>query len=117
MNDYKVKFDAGDAVTQISSVLVTDGSYLQEPQRPTRNDAIFKGWFHDEALKYPWNFESDIVIEDVTLHAKWDLKDLFAANKQSSIQKATQDDEKYIYAGGILADLAESINFIHKNKQ
>lgn len=50
---------------------VVGGTTITEPETPTSDTHIFIGWYHDAACLTPWDFGSDTVNEDITLHAKW----------------------------------------------
>lgn len=70
---YTVTFDSneGSAVEAITDV--ADGSTILEPADPTRTGYNFLGWFKDELLTTAWDFDADVVTEDITLYAKWEL--------------------------------------------
>lgn len=70
---YTVTFDSneGSAVEAITDV--ADGSTILEPADPTRTGYNFLGWFKDELLTTAWDFDTDVVTEDITLYAKWEL--------------------------------------------
>jgi nitrogen fixation protein len=56
-----------------NSFEVVEGFTIEEPVNPSKLASIFIGWFVDEELSIPWNFDTDIVISDVTLYAKWEV--------------------------------------------
>lgn len=68
---YTVTFDSkgGSAVDPIENV--EHGSRIDKPSIPAREGYIFAGWYKDGEFKEAWNFETDAVIEDITLYAKW----------------------------------------------
>ena len=41
------------------------------PVNPTKAGYVFGGWYKDEALTEPWNFNVDVVTEYTWLYAKW----------------------------------------------
>lgn len=47
------------------------GTYISEPNAPTRDGSTFLGWCIDEDLEVPFDFETDTVTSDITLYAKW----------------------------------------------
>ena len=51
--------------------IVKDGCHLNLPQDPVRDGYDFAGWFKEEECLNEWNFDEDIVEEDITLYAKW----------------------------------------------
>jgi Listeria/Bacterioides repeat len=86
VNSYTVTFDSkgGDAVP---SAAVTYGNTVAKPSDPAKDDAtpnvtaagdasahdfILKGWYTDEALTTPFDFDTPITA-DITLYAKWGL--------------------------------------------
>ncbi len=46
------------------------GGVIAPPTNPTKEGCTFAGWYTDEALSQPWNFNS-LVIPGLTLYAKW----------------------------------------------
>lgn len=70
LNSYTVSFDSrgGSAVESITAYY---NSTIIAPQDPVREGYIFTGWFKDEDLADPWDFENDRVTEDITLYAGW----------------------------------------------
>ena len=68
---YTVTFDSkgGSAVDPIENV--EHGSRIDKPSIPAREGYIFAGWYKDGEFKEAWVFETDAVIEDITLYAKW----------------------------------------------
>ena len=48
-----------------------EGKAAAPKENPTKPGYGFGGWFSDEAYDYRWNFDTDTVSEDITLHAKW----------------------------------------------
>jgi len=66
---FLITFDADDGKA-VSNVYVTDGSSLDEPTVPTRDGYNFEGWYSDQALTVPYDFETK-VRKSFTLYAKW----------------------------------------------
>ena len=48
-----------------------EGTKLQRPQDPVRENYDFLGWYKDSATTQLWNFGSDLVSSDMTLFARW----------------------------------------------
>jgi len=63
------KSNGGSVVADIEAVV--HGTKISAPIAPTRSGYVFDGWYKDSGLSTPWNFDNDIVINDVTLYAKW----------------------------------------------
>jgi uncharacterized repeat protein (TIGR02543 family) len=50
------------------------GELLEEPELPTREGFVFDGWYLDPGGTVPWNTNTDVVTESMTLYAKWKEK-------------------------------------------
>ena len=57
--------------SEVVSQTVGKGAKVTAPGNPTKEGFTFGGWFTDEALTAPYNFES-AVTDNLTLYAKWD---------------------------------------------
>jgi uncharacterized repeat protein (TIGR02543 family) len=57
----------------VSSAQVIQGQTFSAPTAPTRTGFTFAGWFREASYTTPWNFASDTVTQNVTLHARWDV--------------------------------------------
>ncbi len=66
-----VTFDSqgGSAVTSLEDIF--SGSTISAPTAPNKSGYTFGGWYTESACTTLWNFGTDIIIEDVTLYAKW----------------------------------------------
>lgn len=70
---FTVEFDSNGG-TDVASQKLVDQRYATEPEEPTREGYVFDGWYISEAYVTQWNFETDPVEENMTLHAKWIAK-------------------------------------------
>lgn len=66
----KVSF-VTDCDMQIPDQKVWKSSAVQRPVEPKRPGRIFAGWYCDEERIRRWDFEEDMVVENMTLYAKW----------------------------------------------
>ena len=66
----KITFETYDG-TPLNPIYHIIGTTLDRPEPPTLDNYAFIGWFKDSALTDPWNFETDIVTEDMTLYASY----------------------------------------------
>ncbi len=68
---YTVSFDTeeGSAVESLTDLFYD--STIEKPAKPTKDGYYLKGWYADAGFANKWDFESDTVIEDITLYAKW----------------------------------------------
>lgn len=71
-NGYTVTFDSngGSDVAMMTDVMY--GDLIPEPEIPTREGYVFRGWYSDESLNYPWDFETMQVPQSLTLYAAWE---------------------------------------------
>lgn len=63
-------YNNGEANGSLTSVEDGGKYYFDKPANPTKPYSTFVGWFTDEALTKPYNFNSE-VSASVTLYAKW----------------------------------------------
>ena len=65
------------AGTDLASTFVVNGKTLTKPNAdPVQEGFVFFGWYADEALTTPYDFDTTIVTSDVTIYAKWVAEDL-----------------------------------------
>lgn len=68
--DFKVTFDS-QLGSDVNSYLALRDGLVEKPTSPTRKGHTFAGWYKEETYQNEWNFDSDKVISDITLYAKW----------------------------------------------
>ncbi len=62
--------------SSVAPVQVVDGGKVEEPTAPTKTATVaetytFAGWYKDEGLQTPFDFNTDTITEATTLYAKW----------------------------------------------
>lgn len=67
-----VSFDSNGG-SQVAQVTADYNNKLTRPADPTWAGHTFLGWYKDPALTQPWDFDNDVVTEDITLYAGWSL--------------------------------------------
>ena len=67
---YTVTFETNGGNT-VQPVTVGGGTAIKEPAEPTRAYYAFAGWYSDEALTTPFDFENTPITAHTTLYAKW----------------------------------------------
>ncbi|MCL2153243.1 MAG: GH92 family glycosyl hydrolase [Oscillospiraceae bacterium] len=67
---YTVRFNSNGA-GDVSSQIVRDGGKAEKPADLTRLGYVFGGWYKESALTNEWDFDTDVVTDDITLYAKW----------------------------------------------
>ncbi len=65
---HTVSFDTNGA-GNVSNQLVSDGLTLVKPQTIAKEHYTFDGWYTNDGKK--WNFDTDLVTEELKLFAKW----------------------------------------------
>ena len=70
-NTYKVSFNTngGNEIDDITNIRYEDR--IAAPSEPTKENYIFLEWYKEVELINPWDFDTDKVIDDTTLYAKW----------------------------------------------
>lgn len=69
-NGYTVSFDSRGGSDVVSQAKMY-GELVDMPEPPTREGYLFTGWYADENCLYPWDMESYIVNDSITLYAGW----------------------------------------------
>ena len=67
---FRVSFSLNGG-TAIESQVIAENGLVVAPENPTKESAIFAGWFKDQACTIPWNFAEDKVTADTVIFAKW----------------------------------------------
>ena len=100
---YTVTFDTNGGSPVTSSTAEKD-QMISAPAAPTKNKATFKGWYKDSNCTQEWAFNSDTIVDDTTLYAKWnnaptvsdDFKSTFADTQVSgnAMEQASDPDSE-----------------------
>ena len=68
---YTVTFNANGHGTAPAAQTVSQGSKATQPTAPTATGYTFGGWYKEAGCTNAWNFNTDVVTEDMILYAKW----------------------------------------------
>ena len=72
-NTVQVTFDS-DGGTEVKAVILEKGEKVEKPENPQKinetQEYEFLGWYYGEE---EWDFENDVVTQNITLVAKWKL--------------------------------------------
>ena len=68
---YKVYFNADGGEPIPEPQLVPEGGKVELPEGMKRDKSSFKGWYKDAGCEEPWDFDKDIVEQDIVLFAGW----------------------------------------------
>lgn len=63
--------DGEDGVPKVITETVPINSLLEKPNDPTKQNYYFAGWYSDLYFKNKWDFENDIITDELDLYAKW----------------------------------------------
>ncbi|MDR0303884.1 MAG: InlB B-repeat-containing protein [Chitinispirillales bacterium] len=109
----KVTFNSQGGTTTPPPVTVNYYELLGKlAANPEKEDNVFFGWFKDVDGKYPWNFSTDRVVQDITLYA------VYGGDRVglSEIEYVYDNTEKTLgtvelLSGGTWVKLYEKVNF------
>lgn len=59
--------------TGIYPLAVAAGGTVPKPEDPVRVGYLFAGWYQDKEYTEAWDFTKDVVRENMTLYARWEL--------------------------------------------
>ena len=93
LDNVTVRFNSngGSSVADITTMAMES---IVEPEYPTKAGYEFAGWFTDEALSSPFDFNSVRLENDITLYAKW--KAAAEESKEPEKQYRTVTDTMYV---------------------
>ncbi len=66
-----VSFDMQGYAQAIPTQKVINGGLADAPSEPKQAGYIFNGWYKESGCVNAWDFANDIVLENITLYAKW----------------------------------------------
>lgn len=95
-----VSFDAMGG-SNAASQTVRPGALAAEPTTVEKSGYTLIGWYADEELTAPWNFETDTVTDSITLYAKWTM------NRGAAISGISLPDDNTVI------DLSQYDDWIH----
>ena len=67
---YTLTFDTQGG-SAVDPIIVNPGEKATRPANPVLGGYTFGGWFKDEECTDVWDFDTDVLNNDVTLYAKW----------------------------------------------
>ena len=107
--EFIVSFDTGDGGSTVEPKKVKEGEKVDKPDDPTRNGHAFVPWYKEVGQANEWKFDTDVVIANITLYAKWKVKErqnpLFPLNIGNSWSY-----ENTNYNGGVPNTITTQIN-------
>lgn len=104
-NTYVITFDLQGIGTQIEPITVNNGETFAAPEAPTAEGYTFAEWYREAECINAWDFEADIVTEDIVLYAKWIPDD---AEISMGVSKETREEDTRIDIGATSSELQTS---------
>jgi uncharacterized repeat protein (TIGR02543 family) len=71
---YTVKFSTNGG-TKYDPVVSPVGELITKPTDPVKIGYTFGGWYKEARCANAWDFDSDTVLDNITLYAKWTVND------------------------------------------
>ncbi len=71
---HSVTFDSQEGSAVNAQLVNHGGKVLQPAPAPTRAGYVFGGWYKESSLQNLWDFNTDTVLNNLTLFARWNLQ-------------------------------------------
>lgn len=88
--EYTVSFEGAD----VADITVAYNNKLTKPVDPTSVGYTFGGWYKDSQCENAFDFENDVITENITLYAKWTINVYtvtFNTNEGSAVEPVNVD--------------------------
>lgn len=97
----KVTFETGEG-SAIEDVYVLAYSFISVPEDPEREGYIFDGWYKEKTYNNSWNFNTDKIVDDTVLYAKWAKR--YTVTFIDEVN-GVEDIVRYVKEGATLTDV------------
>jgi uncharacterized repeat protein (TIGR02543 family) len=74
IKEFTVTFEENGGTT-VAAIRADYNEKISEPVEPTKTGYTFGGWFYDDEFKDEFNFDEDKITGNITLYAKWIIKE------------------------------------------
>jgi uncharacterized repeat protein (TIGR02543 family) len=98
-DSHLVTFDS-DGGSRVDHQRVAAGDKAPRPGDPTRGSDTFGGWYKDRSFTKLWNFPTDVVIQPITLYARWFPEGVTTYSVTFESNAGTSVDRQVVAAGG-----------------
>jgi len=71
-NTYTVDFQSNGG-TSVAAQTITYYDKVVLPANPSKAEHTFAGWYMNSILTTPWDFDTNVVVKNMTLYAKWNV--------------------------------------------
>ncbi|MBE0700881.1 MAG: endonuclease [Acholeplasmataceae bacterium] len=79
-NYVTVIYELNGGLGHVSSEQINQGSRIILKDQPEKEGYLFFGWYKNEQMTVPWDFDVDVVDEKLTLYALWVLDEDYEFN-------------------------------------
>jgi uncharacterized repeat protein (TIGR02543 family) len=124
---FTVTFHANGGTPEPAQQIIEKGKTASEPAAMTKTNCEFEGWYKESGFITKWNFTTDTVIDNISLHAQWSYGSLpnstikiYKGNASITDEQMTTAVERIktaytdgITAGNLEADFQRMIKSIH----
>ena len=87
INQYTISFESNGG-SLVNSITRDYGTSINQPQNPFKSGYIFGGWYVDQSLETPFNFDT-MLANNLTLYALWLRTLSFETNGAAAINSVT----------------------------
>lgn len=97
----KISFETGEG-SEIEDTYLAAYSFVPVPDEPELDGYAFDGWYKEKTYNNAWNFNTDKVVEDTVLYAKWSK--LYTVTFVDEIN-GVENIVRYVKEGATLTDV------------
>jgi len=98
VNYYKVNFYTSGGSPSPQQQNIAYGGKITEPTVMNRTGYTFGGWYKETIFTNQWDFSSDIITNDITLYAKWNII-YYTVNFDANGGNLTPQQQSIAYGG------------------
>lgn len=102
LNTYNVSFET-NGEDYISDLLLYEGSLIEDNYNLEREGYYFLGWYVDNDYHTLWDFQYDLVNEDLVLYAKWEEITKYLVSFETNMDILL--DDIYVYENTLIEDI------------
>jgi uncharacterized repeat protein (TIGR02543 family) len=95
---YTVTFNSNGG-TPAAAVDILGGGHVSAPSGVTRAGYTLDGWYKEPDFRTKWNFNTDTVMEDITLYARWSI--IIDTTTYINVAGTTGSGLGWTYEGGV----------------
>ncbi|MFC4305212.1 InlB B-repeat-containing protein [Cohnella boryungensis] len=100
LRSYTVSFNSNDG-SAVAGQTVSEGYKATAPEAPTLEGYVFSGWYSDSGLTNAYDFTTTVVTANITLYAKWTVKQKNRYTVSFNSNGGTEVAEKTVEEGAV----------------